>query len=358
MADSNQMSNHPDDSPNSTKKRAGISEDEGSAVLIKDQSKRLKMESDAKYIEARNKAIDMAIALEKECINPRTKQFYVQPVDVVTKGGVETMDLQEYEKEKEKLSASSSPSSVTADLDLLVAGPEETITSYPNTQMERLINIVILSECANEELVQQYEAACRQLEEVKRRAEAHAAKIKKDKQRAEEEAKQNESIVKEAKAKASKNDIQAILALAKWHEHGRHGLKVNTHQAYLYYLKAANRGDSMGQEKAGSMRIKQTPGVTRDLRHGIDLLEMAAQGEKASGRAAYLLGFYYTHGEKLGIKSDYFLAEKWLRKVKFQRFPRPASKEDMKEAFRLLKQIEKRKRQGRMNPKSSPVTDL
>ena len=74
MADSNQMSNHPDDSPNSTKKRAGISEDEGSAVLIKDQSKRLKMESDAKYIEARNKAIDMAIALEKECIRGKLEE--------------------------------------------------------------------------------------------------------------------------------------------------------------------------------------------------------------------------------------------------------------------------------------------
>ena len=83
MVDSNEMSNHPDDSPNSTKKRAGISEDEGSAVLIKDQSKRLKTEKACPNIEVRNKVFQMEIAvdaIQEKCINPRTKEFFVKPV--------------------------------------------------------------------------------------------------------------------------------------------------------------------------------------------------------------------------------------------------------------------------------------
>ncbi len=358
MAYSNELlSNHPDDSSNNTKKRVDISEDEGSADLIKDQNKRLKMEN---VDIAQNKEIYMAIALEdleKECINPRTKKFYVQPVYVLINGEVKTtMDLQEYEEEKEEHSASSSPSSATTDLDVS-AETGKTMTSCPNKQMRRLINIVIQSGCANKGLVKEYEAACRELEEAK----AHAAKTKKDKRRAAEEAKRNERIVEETEDKAREDDIQAMLDLAKWYMCGRKGLKVNKHRAYLYYKKAADCGDSKGQEMAGYMLIKQPPppGVPRDVPLGINLLELATQGENASGRAAYLLGsFYYSHDEKIGIKMDYFKAIELLSQVRDQDFPRPASQEDRKQAIRLLRKLEERMEKGYMNPYSSPHTDL
>ena len=351
------MSNRPDDSPNNTKKRVDISEDEGSAVLIKDQNKRLKMECDAKCTEARNKEIYTAIALEdleKECINPRTKKFYVQPVYFIVNGEVKkTMDLQEYEEEEEKHSASSSPSSVTTDLDSIGAETGKTITSSPNTEMQRLINIVIQSGHANEGLIKEHKAACRQFDEAK----AHAAKIKKEERRAEEEAKQNESYVEQMETKANNHDIPAMLALAKWYDHGHKGLKVDKHKAYFYYKKAADdHGDSMGQEMAGYMLIEGL-GVTRDTHLGINLLELATQGDNASGRAAYLLGHYYSHhGDKVGIKRDYSLAKKWLSKVEDQDFPRPASREERKQAIRLLRKIEEReqKRKGLINPNSSP----
>ena len=346
MANSNELSNHLDDSPNNTKKRVDISEDEGSADLIKDQNKRLKTENVGM---AQNKEIYIEIALEdlvKECINPRTKKFYVQPVCVVTcvNGKAKThktMDLQEYEEEKEKPSASSSPSSVTTDVDSIGAETGKTIT-YRDERMDRMINIAILSGCANKGLVEEYEAACRQLE---------------DKQRAAEEAKQNESCVEQMETKADNGDIKATLALAKWYDHGHKGLKVDKHKAYFYYKKAADdHGDSMGQEMAGYMLIEGL-GVTRDTHLGINLLELATQGDNASGRAAYLLGHYYSHhGDKVGIKRDYSLAKKWLSKVEDQDFPRPASREERKQAIRLLRKIEEReqKRKGLINPNSSP----
>ena len=352
MAYSNELlSNHPDDSSNNTKKRVDISEDEGSADLIKDQNKRLKMEN---VDIAQNKEIYMAIALEdleKECINPRTKRFYVQPVYVVTKGGVETMDLQEYEKEKEKHSASSSPTSVGADLDLKVDG--DVFFSYPNEDMKTMIKSVVNSGRANQELVDKYKAACRQCEEDEREAKRFAEQMKKEAQRVARKAEQDKALVEDLEIREKKGDVDAMLRLASWHEKGIHRLPVDKSKAYMLYKKAADlHEDSKGQEKAGYMLIKGR-GAPKDLVGGIDLMLKSTKGKKSSGGAAFYLGYSYYTG-KDGFQRDLDKAMELLALVRDQEFDQPPESKDVKQAIKILNELKERRERGYMNPRSSP----
>ena len=345
MADSNEMSNHPDDSPNSTKKRAGISEDEGSAVLINDQSKRLKTEKGTPGVKARNNEIAIE-AIQEKCINPRTKQFYVQPVYVVSNGSVETMDLQEYEKEKEKRSASSSPKSVDADLDAALKSDEDIFFSYPNKEMKVMINSVMASSQANQELIEAYEAACLRCEEKEREARRFARKMAREVKRKAEEEKHDGAIVEEMIDKEKGGDVEAMLWLAKWYEKGRHRLDVNKCRAYLYYKKAADLGNSTGQEMAGYMLIKGRGVPTKDIEGGIELLSKSTEGDKGSGVAAFYLGFCYYSG-KNGFRHDFDEATKWLTLVRDHKFHRPAK--DTEQAKKILNELEERKRLGHLN---------
>ena len=356
MSDSNEMSNRPDDSPNSTKKRAGISEDEGSAVLIKDQSKRLKTEKSEKAlpnIKVRNKMYVMEIAIEaiqKKCINPRTKEFFVKPVYVVTNGRVETMDLQEYEKEKEKHSASSSPTSVGADLDLKTDG--DVFFSYPNEEMKIMIKSVVNSGHADQELVDKYKAACRQCKEEEREAKRCAEQMRKEAQRAAKKAEQDKALVEDFEMREKKGDVDAMLKLASWYIKGTHRLPVDPSKAYTLYKKAADLyEDSKGQEKAGYMLIKGR-GVPKDLEGGIELLIESTKGEKSSGWAAFYLGYCYYSG-KDDFQPDFDKAREWLTLVRDQEFDQPPESEDVKQAIKILNELKKRWEQGRWNPRDS-----
>eukprot|EP00563_Minutocellus_polymorphus_P004672 CAMPEP_0181034996 /NCGR_PEP_ID=MMETSP1070-20121207/8095_1 /TAXON_ID=265543 /ORGANISM="Minutocellus polymorphus, Strain NH13" /LENGTH=357 /DNA_ID=CAMNT_0023112541 /DNA_START=264 /DNA_END=1337 /DNA_ORIENTATION=- len=357
MAEPNEMSTRPDDSPNNTKKRVGISVDEGSAVMIKDQNKRLKVTGS---IKVRNKVIDMELAIEnlqKTCINPRTGMFYVNPVLVVTKEKCTTMDRQEYEKIKEKQSASSSPSSVMADLDLERNGNnnnEDMLLSFPNNEMRETINNVINSGCADQKLVDEYNAACRRCKKEEEAARRFAEKMERDARRLAKKAESDKAIVEKAEERARDGDVQSMLNLASWHEKGSHRLQMCKYQAYLYYKKAADFGNSIAQEKAGHMLIKGPQEVKRDVGGGIELLSKATTGENTSGKAAFLLGFYYFYG-KNGFTRSFDEAKKWLILLREQEFHRPASEEDLKEAFRILNEIKEREDKGYVNPRSSPM---
>ena len=328
MADSNQMSNHPDDSPNSTKKRAGISEDEGSAVLIKDQSKRLKTENIATFATApannvkravisaddderdnSDRRVKTSLYLEESIelfVNKRTKKLFIDPVIVIIDNDKkERMDRQEYEELKGSPSASIS---------------EKNAMAFPDDTTKAMVDIIRNYAVHSEKEVD---------DGFKKLIKDHDADLHRNKK-----SKMNAEKISYLTAAAKDDDNpDAMVELARMLSGDK------PCQSYLWYKKAADEHSHLrGMEKAGECQVKGL-GTPHDSKGGLDMLEKAS--ENGSGIAAYKMGIWYYEG-KHGVKQSPRKAKKWLKKA-IDNHLDPLDDKCRKQAHRYLKKIEEKK---------------
>ena len=259
MADSIKMSNHPDDSPNSTKKRAGVSEDEGSAVLINDQSKRLKTENNiATFATApannvkravisaddderdnSDRCVKMNLYLEKS-LELFVNKLFVDPVVVIFDDEKkERMERQEYEELK------SSPSASATD---------KKAVAFADDTTKEMVKIIRRHAVHPEKEID---------DDFKKLIKDHHADLHRDK-KSKVNAKKIFDLTASAKAD---NNPDAMVELARMLSGDE------PCQSYLWYKKAADEHSHLrGMEKAGECQVKGL-GTPHDPKGGMELLE-------------------------------------------------------------------------------------
>ena len=339
MSDSNEMSNHPDDSPNSTKKRAGISEDEGSACLTKGQSKRLKTEDvgsvqannvkravisaddedpddsdrDSNKNSERNRHAKTKLYLEESIklfVNKRTEKLFVDPVIVIIANDKkERMERQEYEELKSSPSASAS---------------EKEAVAFPDDTTKAMVDIIRNYAAHSEKKFD---------DQFKKLIKDHDADLHR-----EEKSKMKAKKMSDLTAKAKFGNPDAMVELARMLSSD------DPCQSYLWYKKAAvDHSHLRGMEKAGECMVKGL-GTPHDPEGGMKLLEKAA--EEGSGIAAYKMGIWYYEG-KHEVKPSYRKAKKCFMKA-IDNHQDPLDDQCRKQAYKRLKRIEEKKNDDRI----------
>ncbi|KAG0275035.1 hypothetical protein BGZ95_009249 [Linnemannia exigua] len=106
------------------------------------------------------------------------------------------------------------------------------------------------------------------------------------------------------------NKKDAQVSLGDMYKDGSQGVTLDYHQAMKYYLKAAERGDPVGQRKVGALYYHGL-GVKQDFQAAMKWYRKAA--DQGDAIAQCKIGTLYRNGE--GVAQDYRQAIDWFYKA-------------------------------------------